>query len=337
MTIFRRRAMATTAVAAATAPATPRPAAATGGGPPVATDSSVGPPAARDAAHAAAFEQLRRELDADFPRVAATPTAYLDDACLWRHLRACNYAVAPAAVRLRATLAWRATERVDALMVAVAAAATAAAPAADTATTPVSGVAAGQPTPTADDRLPALYAVSATGKQFVRGVCAAGRPVLYMRPSLGVAGLKDSAGNIWQLVYNLERAAATMRVGVEKLTLLIDFRGYTRRVSPTWAIQRQTLAILQDHHPERLGLAVMWAAPALFHVAFRLLRPFIDPVTAAKIVFLSPGVPADVARMGELFGTQLLAEYGGDDPWVYTNDAYFGVDGGGGVLPFHLQ
>lgn len=216
---------------------------------------------------------------------------------------------------------------------------TAAATAAATAAPPAGVAGEGPPAAAPDDRLPALYAVSATGKQFVRGVCAAGRPVLYMRPGRGVASLKGSAGNVTQLVYNLERAAACMRAGVEKLTLLIDFRGYTRRVSPSWAIQRQTLTILQEHHPERLGLAVMWAAPALFHAAYALLRPFIDPVTAAKIVFLSPGVPADVARMAELFGpgAQLLADYGGDDPWVYTNEAYFGADGGGGVLPPHLR
>lgn len=277
---------------------------------------------------------MRDQLDAEFPRVVGTPTAWLDDGCLWRHLRARDYNVASAATQLRDTFAWRQSFGVDPLMAATAAAAAAvsAAPPAtadDASATPLPAA--------ADPTVRTVHAESATGKQFVHGTCAAGRPVLYMRP--GAQNSKDTRGNLMQLVYSLERGVAAMRPGVEKLTLLIDFTGYSLRVAPSFATQRATLAILQHHYPERLGLAVLWGAPRLFHLAYKALRPFVDPVTAAKVVFLYPGVPADVARMAELFGGggELLAEYGGGSPWVYSNRAYFAVEGGGGVLPLHMQ
>lgn len=269
--------------------------------------------------------------------MAGTPTAWLDDGCLWRHLRARNYNVSSAAAQLRDTFAWRVSFGVDPLMAATAAAAAAVSAAPPP---PAAGAAASSapPFPPAADPLArTVHAESATGKQFVHGRCAAGRPVLYMRP--GAQNSTDTRGNLLQLVYSLERGVATMRDGVEKLTLLIDFTGYSMRVAPSFATQRATLAILQHHYPERLGLAVLWGAPRLFHLAYKALRPFVDPVTAAKIVFLYPGLPADGARMAELFGGggELLAEYGGSSPWVYSNRVYFAVEGGGGVLPPHMR
>lgn len=271
------------------------------------------------------------QLDAEFPRLAGTPTAWLDDGCLWRHLRARDYNISSAAAQLRDTFAWRQSFGVDPLM-----AATAAAAATVSAAPPAATPAAPLP-PAADPTVQTVYDESATGKQFVHGACAAGRPVLYMRP--GAQNSKDTRGNLLQLVYLLERGVGAMRPGVEKFTLLIDFTGYSLRVAPSFATQRATLAILQHHYPERLGLAVLWGAPRLFHLAYKALRPFVDPVTAAKVVFLYPGVPADVARLAELFGGggELLAEYGGTSSWVYSNREYFAVEGGGGVLPPHMR
>ena len=42
-------------------------------------------------------------------------------------------------------------------------------------------------------------------------------------------------------------------------------------------------------YPERLGLAVCYCAPFLFNQSFKLIKPFIDPVTAAKLVCAGVG------------------------------------------------
>jgi len=190
--------------------------------------------------------------------------------------------VSSAAAQVRETFSWRQSFGVDPLMAATAAAAPA-----------VSAAAAAPPPGAVNDGVRLVHEESATGKQYVHGVCAAGRPVLYMCP--GQQNSSSTRGNLLQLVYSLERGVAAMPPGVEKLTLLIDFRGYSWRVAPSFATQRATLTILQHHYPERLGLAVLWGAPKLFHLAYKAIKPFIDPVTAAKIVFLYPSVAADAA------------------------------------------
>jgi len=45
------------------------------------------------------------------------------------------------------------------------------------------------------------------------------------------------------------------------------------------------LNILQDHYPERLGLSLIANVPWLVDIFFKLIRPFIDPVTRAKMRF----------------------------------------------------
>lgn len=45
------------------------------------------------------------------------------------------------------------------------------------------------------------------------------------------------------------------------------------------------LNILQNHYPERLGLALILNVPWLVNMFFNLIKPFIDPVTREKMRF----------------------------------------------------
>ncbi len=49
---------------------------------------------------------------------------------------------------------------------------------------------------------------------------------------------------------------------------------------------RSFLDVLANHYPERLGYAVCMNAPVLWWAFFSVVRPFLDPVTAAKIRFI---------------------------------------------------
>jgi len=72
-----------------------------------------------------------------------------------------------------------------------------------------------------------------------------------------------------------------------KMAWLLDYVGYNRSNQPPWKVSLSTLSIVQNHYPERLGRAVNFKPPFLFEIFWKAIRPFVDPVTREKLVFLS--------------------------------------------------
>jgi len=165
---------------------------------------------------------------------------------------------------------------------------------------------------------------AATGKLFVSPhPDREGRPVVVMRPRH--ENTRDREGQLRLLVYVLEAAsrradaavarevaAAAKAAGTTaasaapaaaaaeasadvpaapgggpdgKLSIFIDFDGYSLFNAPPPRTALATLHILQGHYPERLGRSVLWRAPPLFSASYRALGPLIDPVTRAKLAF----------------------------------------------------
>lgn len=139
-----------------------------------------------------------------------------------------------------------------------------------------------------------------TGKVFVCGPDRAGQPVLVLRP--GRENTKDDHdGNLKHLVYQLERAVGCMDEdrGVSKMTVILDLHNYSSSNSPPMRTSRATLDILQNHYPERLSRFVILHAPWLFYAFFKVISPFIDKVTAEKILFVrdDPKVPGHASSI----------------------------------------
>lgn len=131
-----------------------------------------------------------------------------------------------------------------------------------------------------------------------------GRPVVFMRPRKEVYG-GDNEERLRWVVYIMEMAShlADKYSPDGKMTWLIDFIGYDRRTSPSFKVSLQTLNIVQSHYPERLGKAVNWMPPFLFEVFWKAIKPFVDPVTKEKLVFLRGKVAEaaeDLAKQFEL-------------------------------------
>ena len=67
------------------------------------------------------------------------------------------------------------------------------------------------------------------------------------------------------------------------LDLLINFAD--RAKNPSISTSRQMLHILQAHYPERLGLALIINVPFLVNAFFKVIMPFVDPITRNKVKF----------------------------------------------------
>lgn len=203
---------------------------------------------------------------------------FLTRECLLRYLRATNWNLAQAETRLQNTLVWRREYGVE-------------------------------------RHTPDYISIeNATGKQVNIGWDINSRPCLYLRPSK--QNTEKSERQIEHLVFMLERAIDLLPPGQENLALLINFADTKSGQGATVKQGQQTLNILQNHYPERLGRALVTNLPFYINVFFKLISPFIDPLTKEKIKFnedMGLHVPKD----------QLLKYCGGNVEFEYDHDVYW--------------
>ncbi|KAG9103102.1 hypothetical protein FRC06_000204 [Ceratobasidium sp. 370] len=152
---------------------------------------------------------------------------------------------------------------------------------------------------------------SLTGKEQLAGYDSERRPALYMLPSR--QNTDESVRQLQFAVWMLEKSIDVMGPGVENLDLLINFAD--RSKNPALGTARTMLNILQNHYPERLGLALIINVPTLVNLFFRAIMPFVDPITRAKIKF-NP----EVVQEGLFDKSQVMKEWGGELDFVYEHE-----------------
>ncbi|CAK3862488.1 Hypothetical predicted protein [Lecanosticta acicola] len=153
-----------------------------------------------------------------------------------------------------------------------------------------------------------------TGKQVQLGYDNDARPLLYLSP--GKQNTKMSDRQIHHLCYMLDRMIDMMPPGVENSALVISFKGAASGTVPSVGQARAVLNILQTHNPERLGKALISETPWYVNTFFKLISPFIDPVTREKMKFnedLKNYVPA----------AQLCSTHGGHLNFEYDHSVYW--------------
>jgi hypothetical protein len=192
--------------------------------------------------------------------------------CLLRYLRATKWDTAHTLKRLQSTLSWRREYGAD--------------------------------TFTADY----ISVENETGKQIQLGFDNEARPCLYLNP--GNQNTKLSPRQNHSFCFMLDRVVELMPPGVEKSCLLINFKGAASGTVPSLAQAREALGMLQNHNPERLGRALISELPWYVSTFFKLISPFIDPVTRDKMKFnedLKQYVPTE--QLWDQRGGQLKFEY----------------------------
>ncbi|KAJ5370685.1 Phosphatidylinositol transfer protein PDR16 [Penicillium cataractarum] len=203
---------------------------------------------------------------------------WLTRECLLRYLRATKWNVFEAEARLQRTLTWRREYGMEKLT-------------------------------------PEYISIeNETGKQVIMGYDIHGRPCLYLLPSN--QNTEKSERQIQHLVFMLERVIDIMGPDQETLALLVNFKETKSGQNATIGQAKQTLDILQNHYPERLGRALVINVPFIIWGFFKLITPFIDPNTRQKLKFnedLRQHVPP----------SQLMKPVGGDLEFEYDHSIYW--------------
>ena len=79
------------------------------------------------------------------------------------------------------------------------------------------------------------------------------------------------------------------------------------------------LNILQSHYPERLGLALIINVPFLINTFFKIIMPFVDPITRNKVKF-NPSIYED----GLMTQDMVMKEWwGGDNDFKWDHSKYW--------------
>lgn len=199
---------------------------------------------------------------------------FCSDASISRYLRARNWNVKKAVKMLKATLKWRLEYKPENI------------------------------------RWDDVASEAETGKIY-RSSCKdkLGRTVLVMRPSC--QNTKSTKGQIKYLVYCMENAILNLGEDQEQMVWLIDFHGFN--VSHiSLKVTKETAHVLQEHYPERLGVAILYDAPKIFEPFWKLAKPFLEPKTAKKVNFVYTDDPNSKKMMEDMFDlSELEPSFGG--------------------------
>lgn len=126
------------------------------------------------------------------------------------------------------------------------------------------------------------------GKIYQHGHDRYGRPIVVMTP--GRERSRNYAQNIRFLVYSIERCVRSMEAsgqGQQQMVWIVDFKGYSRHNALPLNVSIETMNILANHYPERLGMGFLVDTPWIFSLLWRAVSPFINPATHQKIHFVS--------------------------------------------------
>ncbi|KAH6576476.1 hypothetical protein BSLG_006500 [Batrachochytrium salamandrivorans] len=179
------------------------------------------------------------------PEQLAKETQWANTACVVRYLKATKWNYDHAVTRLSATLQWRREYKPDEIL-------------------------AEEVAPEAE-----------TGKEVICGFDKQGQPVLYLIPAR--ENTKNYDRQLRFVVYNLEKAISLMPNGVEGICMIVDYENISMSSAPPLSVTRRFLQTIGDHYPERLGKSFIINPTWYLSVLFRIIGPFMDPVTKSKI------------------------------------------------------
>ncbi|KAJ3394297.1 hypothetical protein HDU84_009052 [Entophlyctis sp. JEL0112] len=211
-------------------------------------------------------------------------TEWADTACVTRYLRATKWDLQEAVDRLQSTLQWRFEYKPDRI----------------------------------DSSL--VKDIGRSGRSYISGFTKERQPILFLVPRM-----PHTEGSTHELqlkfsVFFLEQAIKRMPEGVEKIALLIDYRGVTRANSTPLSVSLKYLSIFANHYPERLGLGMLYDPSWFFPVFLAMIGPFMDPVTRAKIQIVH-SKNKDILRFVD--ADQLPVEYGGSFEFEFSHPVYW--------------
>lgn len=167
-----------------------------------------------------------------------------------------------------------------------------------------------------------------TGKVYCPAYDRYNRPVLVFDST--VQNTADTNGHMQFLAWNLEFATRLCKPQVvDKYLVFIHLNNFTLFNSPPLSSTRETIHMLCNCFPERLGHCIVFQPPAIFRTFFNGIKGWLDQKTVSKMVFIVGDVSAgsdNDKKMIELIGAEWRTITGAEQPELKTDPSSLGPD-----------
>lgn len=121
-------------------------------------------------------------------------------------------------------------------------------------------------------------------KAYIRGHDLSGRPIVHIRPRLHIpsAQTMDEIENYTLLI--IEEARLFLKEPVDSASILFDLSDFSMS-NMDYPPVKFMIAVFEAHYPESLGRLFIHKAPWIFPPIWNIVKNWLDPVVASKIVF----------------------------------------------------
>ncbi|ORY71535.1 CRAL-TRIO domain-containing protein [Pseudomassariella vexata] len=151
-----------------------------------------------------------------------------------------------------------------------------------------------------------------SGKSYVRGLDLHYRPVYIVKARLHNPSAQSDKAMETYILHTIESIRVLVRDPYDTACLIFDLTGFGLK-NMDFAAVRFIVNVFEARYPETLGVVLVHNAPYIFQGIWKIIKGWLDPVVAAKIVFTRS--TADLTKY--IASKSLQVEYGGDESWEY--------------------
>jgi len=137
-----------------------------------------------------------------------------------------------------------------------------------------------------EDEVPKFETELNKGKFLIQGTNHHGYPIIFVFARKHDKNNRDVELMRMNIIYVLEKLIKSSLPSEERIVLCFDLTGFSYTCMD-YEVLKMLINILQFNYPDVLHHAIVVNAPFLFSACWVVIRPWLDPVTAAKVIFAS--------------------------------------------------
>ena len=126
------------------------------------------------------------------------------------------------------------------------------------------------------------------------------------------------------LAWNLDFAIRQMSKEVDKYVVFMHLGNFSFFNCPPFPSVKETIHMLCNCYPERLGHCIVYTPPFIFQTFFNSVKSWIDPKTVSKVIFISGDVSegsANDMHLKDIIGNNWKELTGAGQPIYQPNSS----------------